>query len=39
MIPKVPPVWPDKNCQMSVKVAENDFSVKMIDFNTFTKIA
>ena len=31
-------VWPEKNCQMSIKVAQNDFTRKIIDFNTFTKI-
>ena len=28
-----------KNCQMSIKVAQNDLTRKMIDFDTFTKIA
>ena len=28
-----------KNCQMSIKVAQNDFTRKMNDFDTFTKIA
>ena len=28
-----------KNRQMSVKVAKNDFTRKMNDFDTFTKIA
>ena len=28
-----------KNRQMSIKVAQNDFTRKMIDFETFTKIA
>ena len=32
-------VWPDKNRQMSVKVAQNDFTRKIKDFDTFTKIA
>ena len=32
-------VWPEKNCQMSMKVAQNEFTSKMIDFDTFTKIA
>ena len=32
-------VWPEKNRQMSIKVAQNDFTTKMIDFDTFTKIA
>ena len=27
-----------KNRQMSIKVAKNDFTSKMIDFNTFTKM-
>ena len=27
-----------KNCQMSINVAKNDFTRKMIDFDTFTKI-
>ena len=34
-----PAVWPDKNRQMSIKVAKNDFTRKMNDFDTFTKIA
>ena len=34
-----PPVWPDKNRQMHVKVAQKWFHKKMIDFDTFTKIA
>ena len=33
------PVWPEKHCQMSIKVAQMDFTRKMIDFYTFTKIA
>ena len=33
------PVWPEKNRQMSIKVAKNDFTRKMIDFDTITKIA
>ena len=28
-----------KNRQMSIKVAKNDFTRKMIDFDNFTKIA
>ena len=28
-----------KNRQMSIKVAQNDFTKKMKDFDTFTKIA
>ena len=32
-------VWPEKSCQMSIKVAQNDFIREMIDFDTFTKIA
>ena len=28
-----------KNCQMSIKVAQNDFTRKMIDFDNLTKIA
>ena len=32
-------VWPEKNCQKSIKVVKNDLTRKMIDFNTFTKIA
>ena len=32
------PVWPDKNDQMSIKLAKNDFTRRMIDFDTFTKI-
>ena len=28
-----------KNCQMSIKVAQNDFTSKIKDFGTFTKIA
>ena len=31
-------VWPDKNRQMSIKVAQKWFHWKMIDFDTFTKI-
>ena len=31
--------WPEKNRQMSIKVAQNDFSRNMIDFDIFTKIA
>ena len=27
-----------KNCQMSIKVAQNDFIRKTIDFDTFTKL-
>ena len=34
-----PTVWPEKNRQMSIKVAQNDFTRKMIDFDTFRKIA
>ena len=30
------PVWPDKNRQMSIKVAKNGFTRKMNDFDTFT---
>ena len=33
------PVWPEKNCQMSIKLPKNDFTIKMLDFDTFTKIA
>ena len=33
------PEWPVKNCQMSIKVAQNDFTCKIKDFDTFTKIA
>ena len=32
-------VWPEKNCQMFIKVAQNDFTRKVIYFDTFTKIA
>ena len=32
-------VWPENNAQMFIKVAQNDFTRKMIDFDTFTKIA
>ena len=33
------PVWPVKSRQMSLKVApKNDFTRKMKDFDTFTKI-
>ena len=32
-------VWPEKNRQMSEKVAQKWFHSKMIDFDTFTKIA
>ena len=28
-------VWPDKNRQMSIKVTQNDFTRKIIDFDTF----
>ena len=28
-----------KNCQMSIKVTQNDFTRKMIDFDNLTKIA
>ena len=30
-------VWPEKNRQMFIKVAQKDFTRKMIDFDTFTK--
>ena len=33
------PVWPEKNCQKSIKVAPKDFTRKNKDFDTFTKIA
>ena len=33
------PAWPVKSRQMSIKVAQNDFTRKMKDFNPFTKIA
>ena len=33
------PVRPDKSRQMSIKVAQNDFTRKMKVFNAFTKIA
>ena len=32
-------VWPEKNRQMSIKLPKNDFTKKMIDFDTFIKIA
>ena len=32
-------VWPEKNWQITIKVAKNDFTRKMIDFEAFTKIA
>ena len=32
-------VWAEKIRQMSIKVAQNDFTRKMTDFDTFTKIA
>ena len=32
-------VWPEKNRQMSIKNAQKWFTTKMIDFDTFTKIA
>ena len=32
-------VWPEKNRQMSIKVAQKWFQYKKIDFDTFTKIA
>ena len=28
-----------KNCQISIKIAQNDFTRKIIDFDSFTKIA
>ena len=28
-----------KSCQMSIKIAQNDFTTKIKDFDTFTKIA
>ena len=31
--------WPVKSCQMSIKVTQNDFTRKMKDLDTFTKIA
>ena len=33
------PVWPEKIRQMSIKVAQNDFTRKIKDFDTFIKIA
>ena len=32
-------VWPDKNRQMSKKVAQNDFTRKMNDFDNLQKLA
>ena len=32
-------VWPEKNRRMSIKVAQNDFTRKMKDFDTFTKFS
>ena len=32
-------VWPEKNRQMSINLPKNDFTRKMKDFNTSTKIA
>ena len=32
-------VWPVKSRQMSIKVAQNDSTRKMKDFDAFTKIA
>ena len=32
------PVWPEKNHQISIKVAQNDFHRKRTDFDTFTKL-
>ena len=32
------PVWPDKNRQMSIKIAQKWFHSKMIDFDTFKKL-
>ena len=29
-------VWPEKNCLMSIKVAQNDFTRRIKDFDTFT---
>ena len=31
-------VWPVKSCQMSIKVAQNDLTRKMKDFDTFKKL-
>ena len=31
-------VWPEKNRQMSIKLAQNDFTRKMIDFDTLKKL-
>ena len=37
--PPTTTVWPEKSRQISIKVAENEFSRKMIDFDILTKIA
>ena len=34
-----PGVLPEKNRQMSIKLPKNEITRKMIDFDTFTKIA
>ena len=31
-------VWPEKNRQMSKKLPKTDFTRKITDFNTFTKL-
>ena len=33
------PVWPVKSCQMSLNLPKNDFTRKLKDFDTFTKIS
>ena len=38
-VTSAPPAQCDqKNCQMSIKVAQNDLRRKMINFDTFTKM-
>ena len=32
------PAWPVENCQISIKVAKNDFTRKIKDFHTITKL-
>ena len=38
LFPTFQPVWPEKNRQKSIKVAQKCFYLKMVDFDTFTKI-
>ena len=32
------PVWPEKNRQISINLPKNDFTRKIKDFETFTKL-